>query len=257
MFILIDNLKINYEKEGSEKTDKNFVLLHGWQDNLKRWDFVSSFFVDNHQIVRLDFPGFGFSDTPKEPWDVLDYTEFLNNLLTKLGINDNIILLGHSFGGRVAIKFASLHSEKISKLILVDSAGIKPRMNFKRAFYFILAKIGGTIFSLPIFRKFREKSRAKFYRQIAAEDYYTISSSPFLKKSFLRIINEDLQEDAKKIKNKTLIVWGEKDGETPLKDAFVFNKLIKNSELRVIKNAGHYSFLDKKEEFLNALTNFI
>ena len=257
MFILIDNLKINYEKEGSEKTEKIFVLLHGWQDNLKRWDFISSdFFVDNYQIIRLDFQGFGFSDTPKEPWDVLDYTEFLNNFLAKLGINNDIILLGHSFGGRVAIKFASLYPEKISKLILVDSAGIKPKKNLKCFFYFILAKIGGVVFSLPIFRKFREKIKAKFYQQIAAEDYLNISN-PIIKSSFLKIINEDLQNDAQKIKNETLIVWGEKDKETPLKDAFVFHKFIKNSELRIIKDAGHLPFLNKKEEFLKYINNFI
>jgi len=250
MLVLVNNLKINYEEKGAGET---LLLLHGWENNLTIWNEITPL-LNNYRVVRLDLPGFGKSDLPPKAWNVSDYAEFLNRFLEKLNISKTIII-GHSFGGRIAIKFSVLYPEKVSKLILVDSGGIRLKTP-KKFIAFTLAKLGKIFFCLPLIKVQRDKIREKFYKTIKAEDYFNISS-PIIKNSFVKIINEDLRIEAKKIKSETLIIWGEKDNETSLKDAFVFHGLIKDSKLKIIKDAGHFPFLDKKEEFLNILRGFI
>lgn len=247
MFVLIDNLKINYKEEGSGEP---LVLLHGWKNDLEIWNPIAPF-LNNYRIIRLDLPGFGESDSPSEAWDVSDYAEFLNKFLEKLDIS-KIILVGHSFGGRVAIKFSVLHPEKVFKLILVDSGGVRLKP-IKRFFAFILAKLGKVLIFLPFIKI--EEIKEKFYKAIKAGDY--LEKNPVLKQTFLKVIAEDLREEAKKIRVPTLIIWGERDIITSLEEAKILQQSIPKSQLEIIKDVGHLSFLEKEKEFLDILRNFL
>lgn len=251
MHILIDNLKINYREENIQN-EKVIVLLHGWKVDLEIWESVATA-LNDYRIVRLDLPGFGKSDTPFKAWDVSDYAEFLKEFLKKLEI-PKIVLIGHSFGGRVAIKFSVSYPEKVSKLILVDSGGVRLK-SFRNFFAFILAKSGKIFFLLPLIRAKRNEYKERFYKAIKAGDY--LEQNPVLKKTFLKIIAEDLRKEAEKIKMPVLIIWGEKDLITPLNEGCLLANRAKNSRLAIIKGAGHFPFLDKKEEFLNILTDFM
>ncbi len=249
MFVLIDNLKINYEEEGKGEP---LVLLHGWKNDLEIWNPIVSF-LNNYRIIRLDLPGFGKSDFTSEVWDISDYAKFLNKFLEKLEISKTT-LIGHSFGGRIAIKFSVLYPDKILKLVLVDSGGIRLK-SFRRFLAFILAKLGKIVWLFPLVRLKKDELRQKFYRAIKANDY--LESNLILKKTFLKIIAEDLRDEAKKINLPTLIIWGEKDLITSPKEGRLLANSIKNSRLVLIKDAGHWPFIEKTQDFLNILRVFL
>ncbi len=249
MFVLVDNLKINYEESGQGNA---LLLLHGWKNDLTIWNEIT-LLLNNYRIIRLDLPGFGKSDLPPQSWNISNYAEFLNKFLEKLNVSKTI-LMGHSFGGRIVIKFGVLYPDKISKLVLVDSGGIRLK-SFRRFFIFILAKLGKIFWLFPLLRLKKDEWRKKFYEAIKVGDY--LEPSQILKKTFLKIIAEDLRNEAKKINLPTLIVWGEKDLITPLNEGYLLASSIKTSRLIPIKDASHWPFIDKKEDFIKILTNFL
>ncbi len=96
--------------------------------------------------------------------------------------------------------------------------------------------------------------RKKIYEQIGAEDYVT---TPELQKIFVNVVNEDLSENMKRILQPTLIVFGENDIDTPTSSGEKMHLLIPNSKFVTLPNAGHFSFIDKPEEFVKILNEFI
>jgi pimeloyl-ACP methyl ester carboxylesterase len=107
----------------------------------------------------------------------------------------------------------------------------------------------------PFFKpKFMQGLRKKIYQQIGAEDYL---ATPGLQKTFVNITSEDLTEDMGKISCPTLIVTGENDSDTPLEFGKKMNTLIPNSKFQILPNAGHFSFLDRPDEFAKLVASFI
>jgi len=209
------------------------------------WEKIIEELRANYRVIAIDLPGFGLSPVPAKPFTLDDYAETVEALCQKLKIN-NFILVGHSFGGRVSIKIAIKHPTKVKKLILVDSAGIKRERKI----------IGGLarLFK-PIFKqKIMDGARNKIYQAIGSEDYL---ATPKLQKTYQNIVAEDLSSYLCDIKLPTLIIWGENDKDTPLSDAKLMNRDIKNSKLEIIKNAGHFSFIDQPESFNKILSDFL
>ena len=148
--------------------------------------------------------------------------------------------VGHSFGGRIVLILAAVKRSLVHSCILIDSAGMKPRRSVKYRF-----------------RQLKLKTAKKFkinFHPKGSADYESLS--PEMKETFKSIVNTHLEDYARKMPMKTLIVWGEKDNETPIYMAKRLNKLIKNSDLKILKNAGHFSFLDCKFEFYQILDQF-
>ena len=291
--IQINGLNINYKTIGDGKIP--IVLLHGWGVSSDKYleliGYLSQFSIFNFQfsIIIPDLPGFGKSDEPNENWKLDDYVEFVNefiektsrkggfelvkNILAKMQEGSTalrgqwsqqhtekqkkIILIGHSFGGRIAIKYAAKYPEKIERLILTGAAGIKRKLTLKQKILFILAKTGKIIFSLPVINNF-QKPVYKLFSKIAwkrKKDYY--NASPRMKEIMKNVLAEDLTDYLSKIKIPTLLVWGREDKTTPLADGEVMNEKIKNSELKVIDNANHSLPYQKAEEFARIVEEFI
>lgn len=238
MQILYDNTKVNYITlgEGTEYV----VFLHGWSGSIESFLYVAKNLNLNKKFLLIDFPPFGKSDEPSSVWGVEDYALALKAVVDAEKI-ENFDIISHSFGGRVAIYFSSVYTERVNSLVLVDSAGLKPRRgiryHFKVLSYKILKKLG-----------------FKFARA-GSEDYQKLS--PHMKKVFVKVINEDLSPNCRQILAKTLIVFGDKDKDTPLYMAKKLKKLIPNSELIILKDAGHFSYLDNFYEFKTIIENFI
>lgn len=225
------------------------MFLHGWRAQGLVWRDVAARLSESRDfaIYLLDLPGFGGSTLPKTPFHVQDYTNLISGFIEKLDLG-KVILIGHSFGGRIATKLAAQKPELVEKLILVDSAGLMT--NKKSGGLKFLAKM-----VKPLFRpKFMKGLREKIYQKIGAEDY---TATPNLKETFLKVINEDLSGYLPKVSQPTLIIWGENDKTTPLGDAKIMKAKIKNSQLVVFENAGHSCFLDKPKEFCDELIRFI
>lgn len=226
---------------------KALVFLHGWRSEGLVWkDIAEKISSQGFAVYMLDLPGFGSSPKPKNPFSVGDYADVVAEFIKKLKLN-NVILIGHSFGGRVAIKLLAMYPDSAEKLVLVDSAGVGAGKSSEASF---LAKI-----AKPFFKpNFMQSLKKKIYKEIGAEDYV---ATPQLKETFLKVINEDLSGQLAQIDKPTLIVWGKDDKETPLESGKIINGKIKNSKLVVLENAGHFSFLDKPQEFFEEVMKFI
>lgn len=238
--IIVKNLNIKYYQ--STIIDKNNVLvfLHGWgSESLhfrKTLEKLDSF-------IAIDLPGFGGSEIPKTPWSLDDYAIFVGDFLEKLAIK-NPVIAGHSFGGSIGIKYCAL-GDKAKKLILIGSAGIRKK-NIKKYIYFVIAKTFKFIFYLPGVRKLRNFIRRWFYKAIDSEDYIDAGA---LRDIYLNVASEDLTQDLKKIILPTVLIWGENDKDTPVNNGKMMHQLIKNSQLYMIPQAGHYVFLDNEKDF--------
>ncbi|MCL5011010.1 MAG: alpha/beta hydrolase [Patescibacteria group bacterium] len=248
--IIINNQLISYYFF-NEKAEKTLVFLHGWRSQGLIWEDVASELSGRNKgvaIYLLDLPGFGNSPAPKNSFFIQDYANIVAEFIKKLKLND-VILIGHSFGGRIAIKLSAQNQQAIKKLVLVDSAGLIASAKTKKGVKF-LAKI-----VKPFFKpKFMQGLRTKLYQKIGAEDYI---ATPYLKETFLNIANENLIDCLSYISQPTLIIWGENDKDTPLIMAKTMQEKIKNSRLIILENAGHFSFLGKPDDFRSLLEDFI
>lgn len=249
MKIIVQNLAVEYRDEGEGKV---ILLLHGWQDNLRTFDAIAQILSETNRVIRLDCPGFGQSETPKETWNLDDYVVFVKNFIQKLNIQVDI-LVGHSFGGRIAIKGAATNNLQPAKIILINSAGIAKSKTLRNFILKILAKIGNVLISISPFVFWRGKLREKFYKSIG-NDYLNAGA---IREIFLKIIAEDLAGNAKKINIPTLLIWGENDNETPLSDGKLFSQIIPNSKLEIINNTGHFVHQEKPEEIAKLIQEFL
>jgi len=187
--------------------------------------------------VYLPFlPGFGKTSPPKKPWSVSDFSEFVLKFAQKQNLK-KFFLLGHSFGGRIAIKLTANHPGKVLGLILCSSAGLKPKRGVKYWFFFFLAKIGNLFFSIFPLNLVRPTARRLLYFFVQEQDYY--QAKGVMREIVKKVIEEDLTFHLKRIQVPTLIVWGEEDRITPVADAYLMASKIPNSKLVILKEAGH------------------
>ncbi|PIS40306.1 MAG: hypothetical protein COT32_00460 [Candidatus Nealsonbacteria bacterium CG08_land_8_20_14_0_20_36_22] len=221
--MIINGLKINYKIIGEGRP---FLILHGWGSNFEKWQKVGELLVEkNLKVIIPDLPGFGESQKPTIAWNLDDYCNFVEEFVKILNL-DKFFLLGHSFGGALAVKYSLKSPEKIAKLFLVGAACIR-RKTFKKRFFYALSKI----FPSSLFlRKF-------FYKFIIKSDYLSVEG--VMKETYLKIIKEDLLDNLPQVQVSTVIIWGGKDDVIKLKDGQIINQKIKNSKLTVIPKGNH------------------
>jgi len=245
--ILVKEIETNYKIGGG---GENFLILHGWNGSSDSWRKIIEILGIKYKVICPDFPGFGKTETPKIPWSLNDFVEWLKEFTEKLNLKE-FFLLGHSFGGRVAIRFSISHPEKVKKLILVSSAGIRQEWGLKEKIIFQISKIGNAIFSKNPFFRFKDGARNFFYRIARIKDYS--KAKGMMKETMKKIVEEDLLPELSKIQNETLIIWGEKDKIVPLKYAFLFKEKIKNSKLEILPKIGHSPHLEDPEKLAEVL----
>ncbi len=228
------------------------VVMHGWGCNSSTIVSVADIAARNHRVYNVDFPGFGMSPEPTDVWGVDEYTRAIEALVDAEGITAPT-LIGHSFGGRVGILYASRRD--VSKLVLVDAAGIKPRPKLKKVLKQSTYKTLRRALELLLGKKRSEEPVNRLRRLFGSADYR--QSSAQMRAIMSRVVNEDLTDCLPKIKAPTLLIWGEKDTATPISDARKMERLIPEAGLVSFAEAGHYSFLDNLAGFSAALTSFL
>lgn len=237
MFYNYNGTSIFYEQKRESEGVTN-VFLHGWQRSGEDFrEVIESQKITNY--VLLDFPPFGKSENIKG-WNIFTYVNMLISLLDYLKIK-RVNLIGHSFGGRIAIIFTAIKREYVSRLILLDSAGMKPRKSLRRILkihsYKLRKKLGFNV------------------ENFGSSDYRALSKE--MKETFKSVVNTYLEEYAKQISSQTLIIYGENDKETPIYMAKKLNKLIVNSRLEIIRNSGHFCFVDNKIKVGKMIGSFL
>lgn len=249
MKLIVQNLATEYKDEGEGKT---LLFLHGWQDSLSSFNQVAALLKDDYRIVSLDLPGFGATEAPKTTWELSNYIQFVQEFIAKLGIDASVII-GHSFGGRIAIKGVSEGKLRPTQIVLIGSAGFVKSNTLKNSVIKMLTKVVGFVMYIPPLLFIRTAMRKKLYKAIGS-DY--LDAGP-LQKTFLNVIGEDLSVYASKIAVPTLLMWGSNDTQTPLKDGQILTALIPQSELKVIDKAGHFVHNEEPEEVSRMIKEFV
>lgn len=235
---------------------KTLIILHGWQGSKERWQKVKeNIESDEIEVLLPDLPGFKPETELKKPWNLDDYVEWLKDFSQD---REKFFLLGHSFGGRVAIKFANKYPQKLFGLILVSAAGLKKEPSVSGKFLGWGAKMMKTLKieeasetrgMWQIFRKF-------FYRYILRKTDY-LEASGFLKDTIKNILDEDLTPLLGRISIPTLIIWGKKDRITPLGNAYLMKKEIRFSQLEILSKIGHTPHLENPKFLAQKIKEFL
>lgn len=216
--------------------------MHGYLSSGSAFLAQRRFFDREYQTFAPDFKGFGNNLGMDYPYSLSDYVSDLKEYAYKNGIKKPHAV-AHSFGARVALKLAAEDEEFFDSLVLTGAAGLKAKKTLKKrvkaAEFFFLSKF------------IKKEKLKRFY----SPDYLALND--VMKRSFVKIVNESLNSVLPNIKNRTLLIFGDKDTETPLYMAKRLHNGIKNSKLTVIKNAGHFVFIDKPATFNLEVREFL
>lgn len=235
----IKDVNINYVQYGS---GKDIILLHGWGQNIEMMKPIGDRLCKNFKITIIDLPGHGNSSEPTYPWDVGDYVEMLKELLDNLKIK-NPILIGHSFGGKVSLLYASKYD--VHKLVLFASP-------FKKEIQKLSLKVKILKFmkKVPVINKLEGFAK----KHIGSTDYR--NASDMMRQILVNTVNLDITEDVKNIKCSTLAIWGTNDEAVPVERAYELEKLISDCGVITYEGLSHYAYLENLVEVLRVLRSF-
>lgn len=235
----INDVFINYTDVGIGEA---VVLLHGWGQNIQMMEPIGNN-LKNKRVVIIDLPGHGKSKEPKFPWTVYDYADAIHELLQKLKI-DNPILIGHSFGGKIALVYASKY--KIKKIIGLACP-------YKKQIEKLSLKTKALKFAkkIPILNKLEGFAK----KHMGSTDYK--NASEMMRKIMVLTVNTDLTLDVKKINCPTLLIWGTLDLQVSIDDAYELEKLIKDCGVVVYEGCSHYAYLERLDQTLRVIKSFI
>lgn len=249
--MIINDYKINYIDEGSGEA---VLLLHGWGSNLKSFTSLINLLKSKYRVLAIDYPGFGESEELKKSFSIDDYCDIVVGFLKKLEVKD-VILVGHSYGGRIILKLNNRDELpfEIRKNVLIDVAGLKDKKNLKVKFKVFTFKTLKNIFNiLPISKTKKDEMIVNLRKKFGSSDY--ASAPKLLQETLVRSVNEDLIYCLDKMKE-SLIIWGDKDTVTPLWMAKLMESKIKNSGL-VMLNGGHFSYIDDPVTFERVIISY-
>lgn len=249
MIININGIDTTYIVEGHG--DESILILPGWCATSAVYNLIIKQLAEKYTVYALDLPGFGVTPEPSVPWSVNDYADFVTAFIRLCGLT-KIMLVGHSYGGRIIINLCNRKNAfDITRIILIDSAGIKSPLTKeqqkKQGIYKRLKKL---FQKKPLCLIF-PNAITKFQKKFGSADY--AAASPIMRQTLVKAISEDYTSLISKIDTETLLIWGENDSSTPLNDALTMNKLIKNSKLEVIADAGHFPFIEQPFVFISIL----
>lgn len=217
-----------------EKTKASIIILHGWGLKGSVYKELAVMLQKSgHKAYILDFPGFGTEPLVNNHMVLDDYVAFLKKFIEKNKLKKPI-LVGHSFGGRVAIKYAWKYPEDTTSLILTGVPLIR-HTTLKKKIAYICAVVGGkTLKMLP--KETRAFMRKVLYASIGEWDYY--KAGP-LQQVFKNIIGEGLTFYAKDIHVPTLLVWGKNDKIVPASDIEKIKKYIPQATSVIVEGEDH------------------
>lgn len=221
---------------------KQVIFLHGYLSSGGAFAAQTRFFSAYFDCFAPDLPGFGNNAEMPYPYALSDYADWLKAYMKANGI-ERPHVVAHSFGARVAVKAAAAEPALFSRMVLTGAAGMKPRR--PPAYYVKKARFS-------VLKKFLPREKLEKYY---SSDYRALNA--VMRESFLKIVNEHLEESSKRVQNPVLLVYGENDRETPLYMAKRYRRLLPSSRLLVIGGAGHFAFAEKIAAFNYPVREFL
>lgn len=224
-------------------------VLHGWstQDHDRKWaPFLSA--LEHHQLQPIFLRIPGLSAPLETVWGLDEYSAWLEQTLSG---ERNVVLIGHSFGGQLSIRYAAQHPEQVAQVVLIAAAGIRDRAvlpTLKRSIFWVVAKVGKVLFPMAW-------ARTLLYRLARERDYQ--NAPPLLKRTMSLILDAEVMDDATQLQCPALLIWGAEDRVTPLKMGKQYQALIPQAQLRIIPSARHSPQFTHVTEVVQLIADFV
>lgn len=250
--ITIGSLPTHYTEYGSGTA---VLILHGWGSSASTWKEVQqqlAFY--GYRAIALDLPGFGKSAEPSREWGLVDYTNFVRSFVAQEQIG-RFVLVGHSFGGRIAIDYAARYGEGVVALVLCGAAGITRPKSIKRSIFALVARTGSVVTALPILRSVRALARKALYVLLGERDYY--NASPVMREVMKRVLEVSLAVLLPQISQPTLLAWGDADEATPLSHARIAHEVLSDSTLAIFEGRGHSLQREAPQDLAERIAQFL
>ena len=255
MFLTAKGVQIYYEQSGA---GKNVLLLHGWGCSTRHFAQIFQDLAKDYRVTVIDFPAHGQSGRPPEPWGVPEFASCTKDLMEQLGIVPCDII-AHSFGGRVALWLAANEPQLVNRLVLTGCAGLKKPQTeeqkkrseeYKKKKEKLL-----NLTKLPLVGGMAQKSLKALQEKYGSADYNALDDE--MKKTFVKVISEDLRPLLPKIQASTLLIWGEKDQDTPLWMGQAMEQEIRDAGLVIFENDDHFAYLRQWPRFVTVVRAFL
>lgn len=222
------------------------VMVHGWGANVELLQPLALRLSRlGHQCHMFDLPGFGESAEPPWPWTIFDYA---NHVIAYMDKHELACAryFGHSLGGRIGLILGARHADRIEKMALSNSAGLKvasplPAQLRLRMYQHIrdgLRNLGAGALS--------ERLRHSYNQRYGSQDY--LSASPVMRQTLVNVVNQDLLAYAENVAVPTILIWGGQDRDTPLWMGEALERAIPDAALITREAAGHYAYLDYPDD---------
>jgi len=241
--ITCERINIAYEKSGNGQD--SVVLMHGWGIDHLLMKPLAEHLEQYFTVYNLDWPGHGVSDNPSQAFSTEDYCRLFAEFLERLRIV-NPILIGHSFGARIALRYAAHHPVK--KMALTGAAGLRPK---RGADYYL--KVYG-------YKALKQLKKLPFFSELAKDKKYGSADyqklDGVMRETFVKVVNEDVSSLLPDIKCEVLLVYGDKDEDTPLWMGEYLRDHLPNAGLAVFADDDHYAYLHQLPRFLRVLDIF-
>lgn len=245
-----------YEQHAVNKTAP-VLFLHGWGCEHSFFTFYANEIKKYTSVLLIDFPGHGQSTETNGAWSVQDFTEQMVALLDYLHI-EKVRVFAHSFGGRVSIKLGANYPQRVESFVITGGAGIrKPitaKVKCKQILYKLCQGVLNSMKRIAFLKKHAEKLQRELRNRNSSPDYLRLSEN--MKKTFVRVVNEDLTRELSMIQVPVLLLWGSMDTETPLWMGETMEKNIPDAGLVILENGSHFAFLEQKERCLTIVKSF-
>ena len=238
--------KTAYRHEGE---GRDVILLHGWGQNMTMMSEIENHLKDGFSVWNLDFPGFGESSDPPQAWGVPDYMNFLEAFVEENGIKEPI-LIGHSFGCRVAIRYAAVHHD-VRKMCLTGAAGIKPKATAEQKLRTSVYKAGKWFLKTTGQNEKLEELRNKS----GSEDYR--NAKGVMRDTFVKVVNDDVTPILKDVACEVLLVWGDQDTAAPLWMGKQMEQEMPNAGLAIFEGDDHFAYWHQPARFNAVLDVFL
>ena len=256
MNMQISGVNMHYELYG--QGEKRVVLLHGWGCTGDMMKSVGQNLAKDMKVLAVDFPAHGQSSQPPEPWGVPEFAACLKALLERLNFLPCSVI-AHSFGGRVTIELAAEDPLLFERIILTGAAGIRKQAdgqsNRKTSTYKRLKTLVEFTRKCRVFGTLPDQWQEMLIQKYGSKDYAALS--PEMRRTFVKVVNYDQSEKLAHIRKSTLLVWGDKDTETPLWMGRQMEKEIPDSALIVLNGGTHFAYLEHAAQFNAIARSFL
>lgn len=242
MYKKILDVNLNYINIGN-KSGKTIVYLHGWGQNINMMQPIAEPFLKDYNIIIVDLPGHGESTEPTYAWELSKFVDCIHELLINLKVK-NPTFVGHSFGGKISLLYASIY--EVDKLVLLGSPFKKAiqKLSLKTKMLKKAAKVKGL-----------DKLASIAKKHMGSTDYKNASN--IMREVLVNHVNSDITNEVKKINAETLIIWGTLDDAVPIEDAYELSELINNSAVIPYEGCTHYAYLERLPQTINILRSFL